>query len=205
MKYELPSIELIVIEENNYLKFGEYLNDMQCDDTPNKLSLDDLEYVKKLKQENKQLKDKWIKLKKYIKTEIPEDVFIDTEWFVSILDKMQELQGSDSNEEILNTFLLANIPEIITQEEFNDVKKAIKDLQQENKILKENYERIYNENCILREKHNINDIDLLDENTKLKEVIDKINLIIKGISYGGNEDYYMGKMKEINDLLKEVE
>lgn len=205
MKYELPSIELIVIEENNYLKFGEYLNDMQCDDTPNKLSLDDLEYVKKLKQENKQLKDKWIKLKKYIKTEIPEDVFIDTEWFVSILDKMQELEKSDSNEEILNTFLLANIPEIITQEEFNDVKKAIKDLQQENKILKENYERIYNENCILREKHNINDIDLLDENTKLKEVIDKINLIIKGISYGGNEDYYMGKMKEINDLLKEVE
>lgn len=56
MKYELPSTELIVIEENNYLKFGEYLNDMQCDDTANKLSLDDLEYVKKLQQENKQLK-----------------------------------------------------------------------------------------------------------------------------------------------------
>lgn len=69
-----------------------------------------------LKQENKQLKEKldcdlqwafkyekqvdnWNKLKKYIKTEIPEDVFTDTEWFVSILDKMQELeQGSDSNE-----------------------------------------------------------------------------------------------------------
>lgn len=57
MKYELPSTELIVIEENNYLKFGEYLNDMQCDDTTNKLCLDDLEYVKKLQQENKQLKD----------------------------------------------------------------------------------------------------------------------------------------------------
>lgn len=170
MKYELPSTELIVIEENNYLKFGEYLNDMQCDDTVNKLSLDDLEYVKKLKRENKilkenaehnnkvvdkvnwenqllkkenqqlkeqllvaqtneetfrlemkditktlgldentlfddvkvcvkNLKDNWIKLKKYIKTEIPEEVFIDTEWFVSILDKMQELeQGSDNNE-----------------------------------------------------------------------------------------------------------
>ena len=42
------------------------------------------------------LKDNWNKLKVYIKTEIPEDVFIDTEWFVSILDKMQELeQGSD--------------------------------------------------------------------------------------------------------------
>lgn len=45
-----------------------------------------------------QYKDNWNKLKDYIKTEIPEDVFIDTEWFVSILDKMQELEGSDSNE-----------------------------------------------------------------------------------------------------------
>ena len=56
MKYELPSTELIIIEENNYLKFGEYLNDMQCDDTTNKLCLDDLEYVKKLQQENAELK-----------------------------------------------------------------------------------------------------------------------------------------------------
>ena len=55
-------------------------------------------FVKKLYFENKQLKDNWNKLKVYIKTEIPEDVFIGTEWFVSILDKMQELQGSDSNE-----------------------------------------------------------------------------------------------------------
>ena len=58
MKYELPSTELIVIEENNYLKFGEYLNDMQCDDTTNKLCLDDLEYVKKLQQENKQIQER---------------------------------------------------------------------------------------------------------------------------------------------------
>ena len=51
---------------------------------------------KNVVEENKQLKDNWNKLKVYIKTEIPEDVFIDTEWFVSILDKMQELeQGSD--------------------------------------------------------------------------------------------------------------
>lgn len=56
MKYELPSTELIVTEENNYLKFGEYLNDMQCDDTTNKLCLDDLEYVKELQQENEKLK-----------------------------------------------------------------------------------------------------------------------------------------------------
>ncbi len=44
-----------------------------------------------------QLKDNWNKLKEYIKAEIPEDVFINTEWFVSILDKMQELQGSDND------------------------------------------------------------------------------------------------------------
>ena len=42
-----------------------------------------------------------------------------------------------NREEILNTFLLANIPEIITQEEFNDVKKAIKQLLQENQKYKE--------------------------------------------------------------------
>lgn len=43
----------------------------------------------------------------------------------------------DEKEETLNTFLLANIPEIIMQEEFDDVKKAIKELQQENKKYKE--------------------------------------------------------------------
>ena len=46
---------------------------------------------------------------------------------------------------------------------------TIKELKQENQKLKENYERIYNENCILREKHNINDIGLLDENYKLNK------------------------------------
>lgn len=39
---------------------------------------------------------------------------------------------------------------------------------------------------------------------KQKEVIDKINLIIKGIAYGGNEDYYMENFSKINELLKEV-
>ena len=52
-----------------------------------------------LKKENKKLKDNWNKLKEYIKNEIPEDVFIDTEWFVAILDKMQEIEkGSNSDE-----------------------------------------------------------------------------------------------------------
>ena len=60
------------------------------------------------------------------------------------------------------------------------------ELLKENKILKENYERIYNENCILREKHNINDIGLLDENYKLKQIIDKATnelFILKDMIY----------------------
>lgn len=54
-----------------------------------------------------------------------------------------------NKEEILNTFLLANIPEIITQEEFDDVKKAIKDLQQENQELKKQLEEYKATNKIL--------------------------------------------------------
>ena len=64
--------------------------------------------------------------------------------------------------------------------QFNVVDYAIKlekytiKLQKENKLLKENYERIYNENCILKEKHNINDISLLDENYKIKDNWNKL-------------------------------
>lgn len=43
-----------------------------------------------------------------------------------------------------------------------------------------------------------------DESKKQKEVIDKLNLIIKGIAYGGNDDYYMEKFSKINELLKGV-
>ena len=39
---------------------------------------------------------------------------------------------------------------------------------------------------------------------KQKEVIDKINLIIKGVAYGGSEDYYMEKFSKINEIIKEV-
>ena len=107
MKYELPSTELIVIEENNYLKFGEYLNDMQCDDTTNKLCLDDLEYVKKLLQENKILKDNWNKLKEYCKEntlcyEVGDDEntkLIGSKIHgLNVLDKMQELEKSETND-----------------------------------------------------------------------------------------------------------
>ena len=49
-----------------------------------------------LKQENKQLKDNWNKLKKYI-NEANEDLYW-TNNYDDILYVMQELEGSDSNE-----------------------------------------------------------------------------------------------------------
>ncbi len=47
-----------------------------------------------------------------------------------------------NKEEVLNAFLLANIPEIITQEEFDDVKKSIRELQQENQKYKEIIDKV---------------------------------------------------------------
>lgn len=46
--------------------------------------------------------------------------------------------------------------------------------------------------------------ELQQENQKYKEVIDKINLVIKGIAYGGNEDYYIENFSKINELLKAI-
>lgn len=48
-------------------------------------------------------------------------------------------------------------------------------------------------------------INWKEESQKQKEVIDKINLIIKGVAYGGSEDYYMEKFSKINELIKEVQ
>ena len=45
--------------------------------------------------------------------------------------------------------------------------------------LKVEYERIYNENCKLREQHNINDISLLDENNRLNNIINKLEEYLK--------------------------
>ena len=39
---------------------------------------------------------------------------------------------------------------------------------------------------------------------KQQEVIDKVYFIVKGIAYGGDEDYYIKKITKIYELLKEV-
>ena len=51
-----------------------------------------------------------------------------------------------------------------------DADEIIEELDRLNK----EYERIYNENCKLREEHNITDIKLLDENNRLKNIIDEL-------------------------------
>ncbi len=53
---------------------------------------------------------------------------------------------------------------------FNDRKHLLEEIDRLNK----KYEKIYNENCKLRENHNINDITLLDENERLNRIIDNI-------------------------------
>ena len=55
-------------------------------------------------------------------------------------------------------------------------------------------------------KYIIEYIDNLETQLKKqKEIIDKIKLIIKGTSYGENEDYYIGRMKEILSILEDKE
>lgn len=71
--------------------------------------------------------------------------------------------------------------------------------------LKELYERIYNENCILRENHNINDISLLDKLYKQKKVFDKIKEEIKKYKYTDSWGDTVVLAKYLEDLLEEIE
>lgn len=80
----------------------------------------------------------------------------------------------------------------------------IADLEQKNKELINKIK--FNEKSRRKMQQSLmKQIDELEQQCqKQKEVIDKLNLIIKAIAYGGNEDYYMEKFSEINELLKEV-
>lgn len=55
-----------------------------------------------------------------------------------------------------------------------ELRDTIDNQREEIDRLNKEYERIYNENCKLRENHNINDITLLDENERLNRIIDNI-------------------------------
>lgn len=82
--------------------------------------------------------------------------------------------------------------------------------EEEHRKLQENYDRIYSENCKLREEHNINDISLLDENYRLKKGIDKAIEYIEEHSrleppeYEYLEFYNKSSLTKLLELLKEV-
>ena len=81
-----------------------------------------------------------------------------------------------SEEEKIGT--LAGLTFVLSPEQFKEYKGTLnKQLEEKDKEidrLNKEYERIYNENCKLRENHNINDITLLDENERLNRIIDNI-------------------------------
>lgn len=68
------------------------------------------------------------------------------------------------NDEVRSEY---TFPHLYSQAYVDEKNKEIDRLNKE-------YERIYNENCKLRENHNINDITLLDENERLNRIIDNI-------------------------------
>ena len=105
-KYDLRGKKIICPCDNKNSNIYKYLKDCYYDvkyDDKEWRNIDyskyDLEYVKKLQQENEQLKDNWNKLKEYIrKNIIYDDVGMKILDPSPLEDYMQELeQGSDSN------------------------------------------------------------------------------------------------------------
>lgn len=81
-----------------------------------------------------------------------------------------------------------------------DVIDYITNLQQEIEEYKKDYDRLYIEDCKLRENHNIDDISLLDENYKLQQDLDKANDII-----AKDRQFFKCRMDEYVELKKENE
>ena len=86
----------------------------------------------------------------------------------------------------------------IYHSEFEIIEEKNKEIDRLNK----EYERIYNENCKLREEHNITDIKLLDENNRLKNIIDELEKWLKKEHENGYEVYYLMAIQDILDKLK---
>lgn len=83
------------------------------------------------------------------------------------------------------------------------VNEIVSPILKGNKILEENYDRIYNENCKLREEHNITDISLLDENYKLKDKISKIETLIINHNCDTGDIYYKYNSRFLKSELKQ--
>ena len=95
--------------------------------------------------------------------------------FIKKIDKGLTISEYDEIEYWLaNVEILDNTDYILNNRKAKILVKYLKEKQQETDRLNKEYERIYNENCKLRENHNINDITLLDENERLNRIIDNI-------------------------------
>ena len=80
-----------------------------------------------------------------------------------------------NEQDVLGAFLLVNNPIVLSEEETKDVQKAIKQLQQENKILRENAEN----NDKVVDKVNWENQLLKKENNQLKRNWNKLREYIK--------------------------
>ena len=56
-----------------------------------------VEQLEEMKKENKKLNNIINELEEYIKFEIPEEEFVNSEWYVNILDKLKELKESNND------------------------------------------------------------------------------------------------------------
>ena len=93
LEYRIENGSLIMDNYFNNLKIGS-INCGGVESILGKCKLFDEEYVALLK-ENKQLKDNWDKLREWLESNWKESQDI---WFVKIINKMQKLEGSDSND-----------------------------------------------------------------------------------------------------------
>ena len=91
-------------ERNDKLQEQYRLRDIRCIhlEYENEMLKSDFEaqheLTKKYAEENKQLKDNWNELKKWLEENESFDDYCNETTFTSVLDKMQELEGSGSNE-----------------------------------------------------------------------------------------------------------
>ena len=107
--------------------------------------------------------------------------------------------------EVLGAFLLVNNPIVLSEEETKDVQKAIKQLQQENKILKENAEnndkvvdKVNWENMLLKQENK----QLKEEKRKVRDYINKHCVNEKISKEVGYKCYTMADTNELEKIMK---
>ena len=104
-----------------------------------------------------------------------------------------ELLKEEFTKQIKDSYIL-NLSMVLLDE--------FENLNTENKQLKENYERTYNENRALRQKQYITDTDLIYENYILSQAINKAIEYIEDTYYSKNTTDIDSIVLSNNELLK---